>query len=74
MKGGLVFMIKYKMCVGIDKDRTKGKDRLMGRVGKDPYDKLLSKEGGREMDFPGKVLRGFLFISPEGFIKESELD
>lgn len=26
------------------------------------------------MDFTGKVFRGFLFISPEGFDNESDLD
>ena len=74
MMGGLVFMVNHKMCVGVDKERTTGEDRLMVRVGKAPYDKLLFKKGSREMDFTGKVLRGFLFISPEGFDKESDLD
>lgn len=74
MMGGLVFMVNNKMCVGVDKDRVTGEDRLMVRVGKAPYDKLLFKNGSREMDFTGKVFRGFLFISPEGFDKESDLD
>lgn len=37
--------------------------------------KTGNKSGGsREMDFTGKVFRGFLFISPEGFDNESDLD
>ena len=67
-------MVNQKMCVGVDKDRTTGEDRLMVRVGKVPYNKLLFKKGSREMDFTGKVLRGFLFISPEGFDKENDLE
>lgn len=74
MMGGLVFMVNHKMCVGVDKDRTTGEDRLMVRVGKVPYNKLLFKKGSRVMDFTGKVLRGFLFISPKGFDKENDLD
>jgi TfoX/Sxy family transcriptional regulator of competence genes len=74
MMGGLVFMVNHKMCVGVDKDRTTGEDRLMVRVGKAPYDKLLFKKGSHEMDFTGKVMRGFLFISPDGFDSEKDLD
>ena len=74
MMGGLVFMVNQKMCVGVDKDRTTGEDRLMVRVGTAPYEKLLFKNGSREMDFTGKVLRGFLFISPDGFETENDLD
>lgn len=74
MMGGLVFMVNNKMCVGVDKDRKTGEDRLMVRVGKAPYEKLLFKKGSREMDFTGKVLRGFLFISPDGFDREDDLD
>ena len=74
MMGGLVFMVNNKMCVGVDQDRATGEDRLMVRVGKAPYDKLLFKKGSREMDFTGKVMRGFLFISPEGFDTDKDLD
>jgi TfoX/Sxy family transcriptional regulator of competence genes len=74
MMGGLVFMVNGKMCVGVDKDRKTGVDRLMVRVGKAPYEKLLFKKGSREMDFTGKVMRGFLFISPDGFDSDTDLD
>ncbi|MFK8038473.1 MAG: TfoX/Sxy family protein [Crocinitomicaceae bacterium] len=74
MMGGLIFMVDYKMCIGIDKDRKTGEDRLMVRVGKAPYEKLLFKKGSREMDFTGKVMRGFLFISPDGFDSDEDLD
>ena len=74
MMGGLVFMVNHKMCVGVDKDRVTGEDRLMVRIGKAPYDKLLFKNGSRVMDFTGKVMRGFLFISPDGFDNDKDLD
>jgi TfoX/Sxy family transcriptional regulator of competence genes len=74
MMGGLIFMVNDKMCIGIDKDRRTGNDRLMVRVGKAAYDDLLKKKGCREMDFTGKAMKGFLFIYPEGFDNETDLD
>jgi hypothetical protein len=74
MMGGYVFMVNNKMCVGVDVDKATRQDRLMVRVGKIPYDKLLFKKGSREMDFTGKVMRGFLFIDPDGFDADDDLD
>ncbi len=74
MMGGLVFMVNNKMCVGVDKNRKTGEDRLMVRVGNGPYEKLLLQKGSGVMDFTGKILRGFLFISPDGFDNEKDLD
>lgn len=74
MMGGLIFMVNDKMCIGIDMDKNTKEDRLMVRVGKLPYQELLQKEGSRPMDFTGSVMRGFLFIDPEGFDKDDDLD
>jgi hypothetical protein len=74
MMGGLIFMVNDKMCVGLDIDKTTGKDRLMVRVGKARHDQLVFRKGSREMDFTGKVMRGFLFIDPDGFDTEEDLD
>jgi hypothetical protein len=74
MMGGLIFMVNHKMCIGLDIDKKSGKDRLMVRVGKASHDQLIFKKGSREMDFTGKVMRGFLFIEPEGFDAEDDLD
>ncbi len=74
MMGGLIFMINDKMCIGIDIDKKTNADRLMIRVGKLPYEKLLEKSGSRPMDFTGRVMRGFLFIDPEGFDQDDDLD
>jgi hypothetical protein len=74
MMGGLIFMVNDKMCVGIDIEKKTGKDRLMVRVGKASHDELVFEKGSREMNFTGKVMRGFLFIDPEGFDSEADLD
>jgi TfoX/Sxy family transcriptional regulator of competence genes len=74
MMGGLIFMVNDKMCVGVDIDKKSSNDRLMVRVGKLPYEELLKEKGSRVMDFTGSVMRGFLFIDPEGFDTEDDLD
>lgn len=74
MMGGLIFMVNDKMCIGVDTDRKSGDDRLMVRVGKAAYDDLLERPGCREMDFTGKPMKGFLFVYPEGFDRDADLD
>ena len=74
MMGGLIFMVNDKMCVGLDIDKTTGSDSLMVRVGKAQHDQLIFKKGSREMDFTGRVMRGFLFIESAGFDSEKDLD
>jgi hypothetical protein len=74
MMGGLIFMVNDKMCVGVDIDKKTGLDRLMVRVGKASHDQLIFKNGSRQMDFTGSIMRGFLFIDPDGFDAEKDLD
>jgi len=74
MMGGLIFMVNDKMCLGLDIDKETGSDRLMVRVGKAKHDALIFKKGSREMNFTGKVMRGFLFIDSTGFDAEEDLD
>jgi hypothetical protein len=74
MMGGLIFMVNNKMCIGVDIDKKTGDDRLMLRVGKAAHDQLLFKKGSQQMDFTGKAMRGFLFIAPEGFDSDDDLD
>ncbi|WP_047246222.1 TfoX/Sxy family protein [Maribacter thermophilus] len=74
MMGALVFMLNGKMCIGVDIDKTIIQDRLMVRVGKLNYEDLLNKRGSQQMNFTGKPSKGFLFIYPEGFDSEEDLD
>lgn len=74
MMGGLIFMVNHKMCVGLDINKDNNEDRLMVRVGKVNHDQLIFQKASREMDFTGKVMRGFLFIDPSGFDTEDDLD
>jgi hypothetical protein len=66
MFGGLCFMIGGHMACGILGER------LMVRVDNAKYEALLALPHAAEMDFNGKPMRGFLFIHPDGLIKEAD--
>ena len=68
MMGGLTFMVNGKMCVGVSKDD------LMVRLDPTAYDTALKKKGCREMNFTGKPMNGFVFVSPEGTSNEKDFN
>ena len=74
MMGGLVYMVDEKMCVGIHKDRKTGEDRIMARIGREEYVAALKEKGSREMDFTGTPMKGFVFIGPDGFDSDEDLE
>lgn len=55
------------MCCGVVGDA------LMARVGPDLYEEALSRPHAREMDFTGRPMKGFVYVAPEGFISEQDL-
>lgn len=57
MMGGLCFMVDGKMCVGVETER------LMVRIDPAGYDVALTRPGCAPMDFTGKPMRGFVFVS-----------
>jgi hypothetical protein len=67
MMGGLCFMVKGKMCVGVEKNR------LMARIGPEAYEDALTRIGCRPMDFTGRPMRGFVFVDREGLKSDKDL-
>ncbi len=61
MFGGLAFLYQGRMCCGIV-----GND-LMVRVPINEVDGVLRRRHVKPMDFTGKPLRGFAYVSPPGF-------
>ncbi|HEX4455821.1 MAG TPA: TfoX/Sxy family protein [Kofleriaceae bacterium] len=60
MFGGLAFLVDGKMFIGIaNKD-------LMVRVGADAYEAALARRHARPMDFTGRPLTGYIYVSPAG--------
>jgi len=48
--------------------------RRVCRVGPEAYETALEKKGCREMDFAGKPMKGYVFVSEEGLRKKKDLD
>ena len=67
MFGGLAFMVRGHMSVGVNKAD------LMLRCGPDRYKEVLALPHAREMDFTKKPLKGFVYVDPSGFESDEEL-
>lgn len=74
MMGGLCFMVDDKMCCGIHFDKKRNTNLLMARIGEDAYTEAIDKEGCQPMDFTGRPMKGYVFISPEGYDLDADLD
>lgn len=68
MFGGLAFLVRGHMCVGVVRDE------LMVRVGAASYDALLRQAGARTMDFTGRPMKGFLYVSAAGLDADADLE
>ena len=73
MMGGLVFMVNGKMCCGIHIDKTSGNNILMLRLGETIYQEEIHKEYCKPMDFTGRPMKGYLFVTPAGFDLDDDL-
>ena len=68
MFGGIAFMVRGNMCVGVSGEE------LMLRIGKERNAELLARPYARQMDFTGKPMSGFLFVQPQGFEADEDLE
>jgi len=68
MMGGLAFMVNNKMCVGVIKEE------MMARINPEMYEAALEKPGCHPMDFTGRPMKGWVFISPEGLEKIKDME
>lgn len=67
MMGGLVFMVNEKMCVGLVGNQ------LMCRIHPDFYESALEKEHAHPMNFTGRSMKGFIFVTEEGYDFDEDL-
>lgn len=67
MFGGYCFLYKGKMCVG------ETKHRLMVRVLSEKMNHALKTPYVKPMDFTGKPMKEFIFVSEKGFASEEQL-
>ncbi|MBL9174823.1 MAG: TfoX/Sxy family protein [Verrucomicrobiales bacterium] len=59
MMGGLCFLANGKMCLGVESDR------LMVRLDPAVYETALQRPGCRPMDFTGRPMKGFVWVTRE---------
>jgi len=74
MMGGLCFMLDEKMCCGILFDKKKNLDLLMARIGEDAATNNMSRKGCHPMDITGRPMKGYVFVDPEGFDLDVDLE
>ena len=67
MFGGLSFLLNGKMFCGVLKEN------LVLRISHDEYEDALKKPYVRPMDFTGRPMKGFLYVSRNGCKTEKQL-
>jgi TfoX/Sxy family transcriptional regulator of competence genes len=67
MFGGLAFMVRGHMACGLVGDT------LMVRVSAADYGSLIDQPHVRPMDFTGRVMKGFLYVEPDGLAMPQQL-
>ena len=73
MMGGLCFKVDEKMLCGIHIDKKYGDSLLMARIGEIEYEKEIIKNTCLPMDFTGRPMKGYIFITPDGFDSDESL-
>lgn len=74
MMGGLCFMVDDKMCCGIHFDKKKQTDLLMVRIGEEATPEAMKRTGCHPMDFTGRPMKGYVFVTPDGFDMDKDLE
>ncbi|MEZ4792667.1 MAG: TfoX/Sxy family protein [Gelidibacter sp.] len=73
MFGGVCFMVDGKMCCGSHIDKATNTDVLMCRIGEDFYAKALEMEHVIPMEFTGKPMKGYIYVTEEGHRNAADL-
>lgn len=68
MMGGLTFMVRDKMCVGVFKDE------MMCRIDPEQREKLLERKGCRSMEFSGRPMKSYVLVDESGIKGEAAFD
>jgi len=68
MFGGLCFLVNGNMACGVERNN------LVVRVGPADYDAALKEPHARPMDFTGRPLRGFVYVTEPGYKTASRLE
>jgi hypothetical protein len=72
--GGYCFFMDDKMCIGLDINKNTNEDRLMARIGENAAKSALQRVSCSPMDITGRPMKDFVFVSPDGFDLEEDLE
>jgi len=73
MMDGLCFKVDNKMLCGIHIDKKFGDSLLTARIGEIANEKEIQKDSYLPMDFTRRPMRGYIFVTSEGFDNETDL-
>jgi TfoX/Sxy family transcriptional regulator of competence genes len=65
---GVCFMVNGKMCVCV------GHDEMMCRVSQEVFEEGVERPGSRAMMRNGKAIKGYVFVSEEGWKAKKDFD
>ena len=68
MFGGVGFLLKGNMCVGV------WKEFLILRVGLDQYASALAQPYVSEFDITGRSMKGWVMVHRRGFVQDGDLE
>ena len=74
MMGGLLFSVGNKMLCGIHIDKKYGDSLLMARIGEEAYSKEIEKAECLPMDFTGRPMKGYIYVTPDGWDLDEDLE
>ena len=73
MFSGVCFMVDNKMCCGTHIDKASGEELLLCRIGEEQYNDALDKPHVIPMNFTGKAMKGYVFVTEQGFAQKKDL-
>lgn len=68
MFSGLAFLVNGKMCINVSNDN------LMCRFDPVLQEKISEKNGFQPMMMKGRELKGYCYVSPEGYSKNKDFE
>lgn len=67
MFGGIAFIVNGYMCCGVSGSN------LVVRTGPEDFADALAQPHGRPMDFTSRPMKGFVYVAPLGYRKDTDL-
>lgn len=73
MFSGVCFMVDDKMCCASRIDKSANEDFLLCRIGDEVYEKALEMHHVIPMEFTGKTMKGYIYVTEDGHKSTKDL-